>query len=103
LIPTRYVTTLLNPSHSEGASKAQFLQKMGYEQQNFQLLEMDLRNQHLKSEALPGKKSIYGTKYEIVAPLTGPNRKTRWVRSIWMIRFGESVARFVTLIPEKQP
>jgi len=41
--------------------------------------------------------------YEIVAPLVGPNGQKRWLRSIWMIRNGESVARFITLIPEKQP
>ncbi len=66
-------------------------------------MERDLRQQHLSHEAIPGKKSIYGHKYEILAPLIGPNGEARWIRSIWMIRKGESVARFVTLIPEKQP
>lgn len=46
---------------------------------------------------------MYGEKYEIVAPLVGPNGNTRWLRSIWMVRKGEPVARFITLIPEKQP
>ncbi len=76
---------------------------MGYEQKKWQKLEKDLRAQHLPVEATPGKKSMYGTKYEIVAPLVGPNGKKRWIRSIWIIRTGESFARFVTLIPEKQP
>ena len=76
---------------------------MGYEQKHWKILETDLREQHLFQEATPGKKSIYGEKYEIFAPLVGPNGEERWLRSIWMIRLGESVARFITLIPEKKP
>lgn len=77
--------------------------QIGYKQAQGQALEKDLREQHLSLEVLPGKQSIYGAKYEIVAPLAGPNGQRRWIRTIWMIRKGESVARFVTLIPEKQP
>ncbi|MDZ7265927.1 MAG: hypothetical protein ONB48_01145 [candidate division KSB1 bacterium] len=95
-----YVLDLSNP---DGESKARYLMQLGYQQAQWQILEKDLREQHLPLEALPGKQSIYGVKYEIVAPLAGPNGQRRWIRSIWMIRQGESVARFVTLIPEKQP
>jgi hypothetical protein len=94
---------VLNFANQDGAAKARFLEEIGYTQKNWQILETDLRMQHLSQEARPGKKSGYGEKYEIVAPLVGPNGNRRWLRSIWMIRHGEQVARFVTLIPEKQP
>lgn len=93
---------MLNFANPDGESKARFLEEIGYNQQNWQILEADLRAQHLSQEARPGKQSRYGEKYEIVAPLVGPNGQRHWLRSIWMIRNGESVARFITLIPEKQ-
>ncbi|MEK7728070.1 MAG: DUF6883 domain-containing protein [candidate division KSB1 bacterium] len=100
IAPEKLRDYLLNPSHDEGKSKARFLNEMGYEQTNWQILEADLRAQHLPVDVIPGKQSLFGTKYEIVAPLIGPNGQKRWIRSIWMIRRRESVVRFVTLIPE---
>jgi len=93
---------LLNPAHPEGATKAQYLSEMGYNQENYHILEVDLRNQHLTRDVQPGNESIYGVKYEIVAPLFGPNGKKRLIRSVWMIRKGETYARLITLIPEKK-
>lgn len=94
---------ILNPANPESKSKARFLEAMGYERQNWSVLESDLREQHLTIEVTPGRESIYGKKYEIFAPLVGPNSKSKWLRSIWMIRTGESFARLITLVPEKQP
>jgi len=51
----------------------------------------------------PGRPSRYGRKYEICAPLRGPNGQQRWLRTVWMIRHGETSARLITLIPEKHP
>lgn len=100
IAPEKLRDYVLNPFHSEGESKARLLEEMGYEQADWQILENDLRTQHLPVEAVLGKTSIYGIKYEIAVPLIGPNGKKCWIRSIWMIRRGESFARFVTLIPE---
>jgi filamentous hemagglutinin len=93
---------LLNPAHPEGATKAQYLSEMGYNQENYHILEVDLRNQHLTCDVQPGQVSIYGEKFEIVAPLVGPNGKKRTIRSVWMIRKSDTFARLITLIPEKK-
>jgi hypothetical protein len=76
---------------------------MGYEQENWKTLGFDLRTQHLSQEVIPVQKSDYGEKYEVLAPLIGPNGKMRWLRSVGMIRKGKSIARFITLIPEEKP
>ena len=102
IAPEKLRDYILNSSHPDGESKARFLSEIGYKQENWQILERDLRNQHLPLAASPGKKSIYGAKYEIVGPLVGPNGDRKWIRSIWIIRTGESVARFVILIPEEK-
>ena len=103
IAPEKLYDYVLDLTNRDGESKARFLEEIGYNRKNWQILEADLRAQHLSQEARPGKKSRYGEKYEIVAPLVGPNGKKRWLRSIWMIRNGERAARFITLIPEKQP
>ena len=100
--PRKLRDYLLNPAHPEGATKAQYLNEMGYNQENIHILEVDLRNQHLICDTKPGKVSIYGIKYEIVAPLVGPNGKKRVIRSVWMIRKGDTIAKLITLIPEKK-
>lgn len=102
IAPEKLYEYILNPFHPDGKSKAQFLQEIGYDQAHWQLLEKDLREQHLSIEADRGKESNYGQKYEIVAPLAGPNGKEHRIRSIWMIRHGENFARFITLIPEEK-
>lgn len=94
---------ILSPTHSEGRAKAAYLAMLGYAQNDWKQLETDLRQQVLSREAQPGKHSPYGEKYEIVAPLTGPNGKTALVRTIWIILHGETAPRLVTLIPEEKP
>jgi hypothetical protein len=103
IAPEKLYDYVLNFANRDGESTARFLEERGYNQKNWQILEADLRAQHLSQEVRPSKKSRYGEKHEIVTPLAGPNGKKRWLRSIWMIRNGERVARFITLIPEKQP
>jgi hypothetical protein len=65
--------------------------------------ESDLREQILSLEAEPGRASRYGQKYEILGPLVGPNGNTAWVRAIWIVLTGETIARLVTLIPAEKP
>ena len=92
---------LLNFENPDGESKARFLAEIGYERGDWRRLENDLRDQHLTKDCVLGRKSIYGQKYEIVAPLVGPNGGERWIRSVWIVRRNETQARLVTLIPEK--
>lgn len=100
--PEKLINYILNQNHNEGSSKALFLKEIGYDQLNWEILENDLREQHLSHEAVAGKPSPFGKKFEIVAPIIGPNGKQRLIKTIWMIKFNENFARFITLIPEKK-
>jgi hypothetical protein len=93
---------VLSLAHPDGRAKAQFLTRLGYSEGDSQRLASDLREQHLNHEAVTGKPSLYGQKYEILAPLTGPNGASAWVRTVWIVRTGERSARLVTLIPEEK-
>ena len=94
---------VLNAANPDGESKARFLAEIGYQRLDWKRLEKDLRDQHLTRECILGKDSIFGQKYEIVAPIVGPNGDQRWLRSIWIVRRNERQARLVTLIPESAP
>jgi len=63
---------LLNVTHRRGGSKARLLVSMGYAPDDWQRLEMDLRNRHLMAEVDQSADSDYGMRFEIVAPLVGP-------------------------------
>lgn len=101
--PEKLTSYILSRTHPDGRAKAQYLARLGYSEANAPRLEADLREQHLSREAQPGRPSLYGLKYEILGPLTGPNGVSAWVRTIWIVRTGEDRPRLVTLIPEGQP
>jgi len=97
----KIVRYLLNVEHPDGASKARVLARAGFAVERPEELEWSLRADHLTRDAREGTPSPFGTKYEIVGPLTGPTG-TVVVKSIWMTRFGESFPRLITVIPETE-
>ncbi len=101
--PDKVRDYLLSRTHPDGRAKAEYLGGLGYSQETFLQLEADLREQLLCRDAQPLRASIYGQKYEILGPLTGPNGSTGWVRTIWIILTGETTPRLVTLIPAEKP
>ncbi|PYQ14166.1 MAG: hypothetical protein DMF80_13175 [Acidobacteria bacterium] len=101
--PDKLRDYLLSPTHPDGRAKAEYLGRLGYFQDTFLQLEVDFREQVLCRDAQPVRASLYGQKYEILGPLTGPNGSTGWVRTIWIILTGETAPRLVTLIPAEKP
>jgi len=43
----------------------------------------------------------YGERYKAVVSITGPTGLARQIRTIWIVRPNEDVARFVTAYPER--
>jgi hypothetical protein len=43
----------------------------------------------------------YGERYKAVASITGPSGLSQQIRTVWVVRPGEDVARFVTAFPER--
>ncbi len=80
--PDKLRDYLLSPTHPDGRAKAEYLGRLGYSQDMFLQLEVDVREQVLCRDAQQGRASLYGQKYEILGPLTGPNGSTGWVRTI---------------------
>lgn len=101
--PDKLRDYLLSVAHPDGRGKAEYLGRLGYSQDTAGQLDAGLREQILCLDAQPGRPSPYGQKYEILGPLTGPNRSTAWVRTIWIILTGQTAPRLVTIIPAEKP
>ncbi|HEY5574547.1 MAG TPA: hypothetical protein VIK64_16110 [Anaerolineales bacterium] len=89
----------LNPKHEVGKYKAAFFEEMGYTAENWQVLESDIRVQHLTQPVEAGQPSPFGRKYTITARLKGPQGEPRWVTTVWMIRLGKVWPELITIEP----
>jgi hypothetical protein len=87
---------VLNPKHPEGAAHAfLFSRLLGLDLSNWTILRDCLRQAAKLGEALPGRPSPYGAKFEIRHAMSGP-RGTYAVLSVWMIRANERDPQLVT-------
>ena len=90
---------LLSAAHPIGRYKSSFFRSLGYTQDQWQLLELDLR-MLLRNDSVPGDVTEYGQKFTVRGALTGPNGNKAVVVSVWIILTGQTAPRFVTAYPE---
>lgn len=81
--------------------KSQWMSQAGYNLENWNTLEKDLRLQLLPLDATPTESTKYGQMYEIIGNLTGPNRKTLRVCTIWMTETATGITKLITMYPDK--
>jgi hypothetical protein len=81
--------------------KSRWITQAGYNLENWQLLEKDLRTQLLSLDATPIENTIYGQMYEIRGNLTGPNGITLTMCTIWMTETATGDTKFTTMYPDK--
>lgn len=100
IAPDKLWGYLLELGHRRGGTKARFLHACGYQAQNWEQLESDLRTQHLNAEVGLVKDTPYGRRFEIIAPLVTPSGRSILFRSIWQIDTGTDHPRLITMYPE---
>ena len=98
--PVKLHGYLLSRSHPVGRFKAPFFYALGYSSENWRQLEVDLRAQHLSRDVTLEDQTPYGQKYSIRATLVGPSGSSASMMSVWIVRTGEEIPRFVTAYPE---
>jgi hypothetical protein len=98
--PAKLHGYLLSRTHPVGRFKSAFFFALGYSSDGWLRFEADLRTQHLRQNATAEALTPYGQKYSIRATLTGPSGRSADVVSVWVIRRGEEIPRFVTAYPE---
>jgi hypothetical protein len=97
--PVKLHGYILSRVHPVGRFKAAFFLSLGYSQEGWRRLEMDLRGQHLSQDATPRESSVYGQKYEIRATLIGPSGRGAEIVSVWVVLASEDFPRFITAYP----
>lgn len=90
---------LLNVSHKRGAAKARLLLSVGYRSDGPEILEADLRRQHLTLDVTRTSENVYGIVYEIDGPIRTPSGKVMRFCSIWQVDTGTDMPRFITMYP----
>ena len=90
---------LLSMNHPVGRFKARFFTALGYAADDWQVLEADLRIQHLGQDAEAGPSDSNGQTYTIRAILIGPNGQSANVLSVWFVRAATGIPHLVTAYP----
>lgn len=96
----KLIEYLLNVEHKRGGTKARLFGRFGYARESWQKLEIDIRLYHLAAEVDVVRQTLYGSRYEIRAPLQTPSGRRLVVRTIWQIDEGTDFPRLITLFPD---
>ena len=89
---------LLSDAHPLGRFKAAIFRGLGYRQSEWNRLSADLK-EFLSNEASFQESTKYGQKYEIRGRLTGPNGRSVYLVTVWIVLRGENFPRFITAYP----
>lgn len=101
--PAKIRDYLLSPEHPVGRLKAVFFGALGYSRDDWQRLQQDFLAMVVSEDAVLGRSSNFGQKYEVRGTIQGPSGRRAEVVSVWIILAGERAPRFVTAFPgEKQ-
>ena len=100
IAPDKLVHYLLNTEHKRGGHKARVLRDFGYDATLWQQLQTDIRRSHLDADVEVVRQTLYGTHYEIHAPLYTPSGRVLMVKTIWQIDEGMDFPRFIPLFPD---
>ena len=46
--------------------------------------------------------NAYGQRYQAIISITGPSGRVRQIKTVWIVLFGEAIARFVTAVPQRR-
>lgn len=97
--PSKVRDYLLSPEHLVGRHKAAFFNALGYTRERWRELEDAFRRLIATEEAVPGKPSDFGDKYEVRGTLERSAGRRGEVVTVWIILAGETVPRFITAVP----
>jgi len=97
--PAKVRDYLLSPVHPVGRFKAVVFQALGYKTEEWEILRDDLLALARTTEAIPGRASTFGQKYEVSGTLRGPNGREARFTCVWLAPAGDEAPRFITAFP----
>jgi hypothetical protein len=92
---------LLNAAHPDNGGKAAFFQTQGFAGDHWHGLAEALRHLALTGEVAKRVESRHGQKYVVDGKMETPNKKSPWVRTVWIVDRGLDKPRLVTAYPHE--
>lgn len=92
---------LLSREHPIGRAKARFFESLGYTRPEWDVLQAGLIVLAATGDAVPAAASVFGQPYVVRGILRGPSGRAAPVATVWIVRSGEDVPRFVTAYPSE--
>jgi hypothetical protein len=81
---SKLVRYALNPHSERGQHKARvFEQVLGFNLSNWELLKQAIVEVLPARQATVTSETVFGKKYEVIVPITGPNGRTVDVLTVW--------------------
>ncbi|NJN22930.1 MAG: hypothetical protein HC812_19345 [Leptolyngbya sp. RL_3_1] len=103
--PRKFTGYALNPDVDRGRDKAVLFQEyLGFTRDNYQDLMRQIEDQAMAADAIPKEYNEHGRRYRVDLLIKGvrPNQQ-EIVRTGWIVKPGDDVARLVTLyIPRRK-
>jgi hypothetical protein len=93
---------LLSTEHRDGQHKAAFFLRFGFRAGAPEVMTAALLNHAAGYDVVKEEPSPFGRRYVIEGPLRSPDGRNPMIRTVWFIRTGEDVPRFVTAYPQKE-
>lgn len=100
LAPEEKITKyLLSFTHRDGRSKAKFFARFGFSADNWSEMASVLKRHAAEHEVSQAQATPFGTRYVVEGSLQAPDGRRPAVRSIWFVKTGAAIPRFVTAYP----
>ena len=101
VLPDHKITGyLLEPSHSpEAAAKAQFFNRFGFAQANWQALKQALLDHVRTNHVVSTRSNGFGDNHVVRGVLASPDGRNPDVDAVWFIDANDPTPRFATAYP----
>jgi len=97
--PDKLLRYILSSTHPVGQPKAAYFNALGYNSDNWEMLEQCLRQLVSSQEYRAIQETEYGRKYIVEGPLLNKYARPVTIVTVWIILKDEDVPRFVTAYP----
>jgi hypothetical protein len=97
--PGKVASYLLSSTHQIGRSKARFFMRFGFREDAPEELVQALLEHIRTYDIAHTEVSSYGTKYRVDGAIGSPDGRNPRISTVWMVRNGEVIPRFVTAFP----
>jgi hypothetical protein len=98
----KLIDYLLDTGHSVGGPKAMFLQRFGYNRDNWTVLRHALLQHARLCDVVDARHADHGVYFEIVGPLSTPDGRNPSIRVVWLIDTGAEAPRLITIVPSRR-